>query len=80
MAGYRLPIEIEPLEEGGYLARSAVLPGFLVQADTIEDLVELAPGVARSLLQAMKAKGVPLPKELRALRPPLRVEILVPAP
>ena len=48
MVKYILPIEIQPLEEGGYLARSPALPGFLVQADTVEEVVSLAPGVAQT--------------------------------
>jgi len=53
MGKYILPIEIQALEEGGYLARSAALPGFLVQADTLEPVVSLAPGVAQALIEAM---------------------------
>ena len=53
MAKYVLPIEIRLLEEGGYLATSLALPGFLVQADTVEKVVELAPGVAQALVEAM---------------------------
>ena len=41
MTRYKLPIEIHPLEEGGYLARSPVLPGFLVQAETVEEVLHL---------------------------------------
>lgn len=59
----RLPLEIQRLEEGAYLATSSVLPGFLVQGDTVEEVLELAPGVARSLLEAMREKGVPWPWE-----------------
>lgn len=56
---YQLPLEVEPLEEGGYLATSPVLPGFLVQAETLEEVFTLAPGVAEALLTAMGEKGVP---------------------
>jgi predicted RNase H-like HicB family nuclease len=56
--GYTLPIHIEPLEEGGYLARSPVLPGFLVEGETIEQVLEWAPCVARALLEVMRKKGI----------------------
>jgi predicted RNase H-like HicB family nuclease len=56
---YRLPLEIEPLAEGGYVATSPALPGFLVQAETLEEVFALAPGVAQALLEAMREKGVP---------------------
>ena len=54
MSSYRLPLVIEPLEEGGYLATSPVFPGLLVQADTVEEALALAPGVARALIEAMR--------------------------
>ena len=77
--GYTLPIHIEPLEEGGYLARSLVLPGFLVEGETVEQVLEWAPGVARALLEVMREKGIPLPNKLRKVRFPIDVEILVTA-
>ena len=77
--GYTLPIHIEPLEEGGYLARSPVLPGFLVEGETVEQVLEWAPGVARALLEVMREKGIPLPNKLRKVRFPIDVEILVTA-
>lgn len=77
MKGYPLSLEIHPLEEGGYLATSPTLPGFLVQADTIEEVLRLAPGVALALIQAMQEKGVPLPPAWRAVEPPYHAELLV---
>ena len=78
MVSYILPIEIQPLEEGGYLARSPDLPGFLVQADTVEELVGLAPGVAQTLIEAMQEKGIPLPETLHTAEPPFHTDLLVP--
>jgi len=56
---YILPLQIEKLEDGRYLARSPQLPGLNVQADTVEEVVRLAPEIARSLIAAMREKGVP---------------------
>lgn len=78
MARYILPIEIQPLEEGGYLARSPALPGFLVQADTVEEVISLAPGVAQTLIEAMQEKGIPLPETLHTVEPPFHADLLVP--
>ena len=78
MARYILPIEIQPLEEGGYLARSPAFPGFLVQADTVEEVVSLAPGIAQTLIEAMQEKGIPLPETLQAVEPPFHADLLVP--
>jgi predicted RNase H-like HicB family nuclease len=78
MTRYRLPIEIQLLEEGYYLATSPALPGFLVQAETVEEVLRLAPGVAQSLIEAMREKGVPLPQALQSIEPPFHADLLVP--
>ncbi len=78
MARYILPVEIQYLEEGVYLATSPVLPGFLVQADTVEKVIELAPGVAQALIEAMQEEGVPIPRTLQAAEPPFHADLLVP--
>ena len=78
MARYILPVEIQYLEEGVYLATSPVLPGFLVQADTVEKVMELAPGVAQALIEAMQEEGVPIPRTLQAAEPPFHADLLVP--
>ena len=77
MAKYVLPLEIKALEEGGYLAISPALPGFLVQAETVEEVLRLAPDVAQSLIEAMREKGVPLPKTLQSVESPFHAELLV---
>ena len=74
---YVLPLEIQALEEGGYLAISPALPGFLVQAETVEEVLRLAPDVAQSLIEAMREKGVPLPQALQSVEPPFHAELLV---
>ncbi len=78
MAKYVLPLEIQALEEGGYLATSAALPGFLVQAETVEEVLCLAPDVAQSLIEAMQEKGIPLPQALQSVEPPFHAELLIP--
>jgi len=75
---YVLPLEIQALEEGGYLATSPALPGFLVQAETVEEVLRLAPDVAQSLIEAMREKGIPLPQALQSVEPPFHAELLVP--
>jgi len=77
LAKYVLPLEIKALEEGGYLATSPALPGFLVQAETVEEVLSLAPDVAQSLIEAMKEKGVPFPQTLQSVEPPFHAELLV---
>jgi hypothetical protein len=48
IAGYRLPVVIERVN-GSYQATSPALDGFLVLADSLEEVLALAPGVARAL-------------------------------
>ena len=74
---YVLLLEIQALEEGGYLAISPALPGFLVQAETVEEVLRLAPDVAQSLIEAMREKGVLLPQALQSVEPPFHAELLV---
>lgn len=78
MAKYILPVEIQSLEEGGYLAKSPDLPGLLVQAETVEEVISLAPGVAQALIESMREKGVALPQTLQAAEPPFHADLLVP--
>jgi antitoxin HicB len=60
---YLLPIEIESLEEGGYLATSEVLPGFLAQGRSMAETLEIAQDVARKLVESYVEHGHPLPDE-----------------
>jgi len=64
VAGQRLPVVIEQVNDA-YQATSPSLDGFLVLADTLDEVLALAPGVARVLFETMQAKGVtpPLPIE-----------------
>ena len=78
MAKYVLPLEIQALEEGGYLATSPALPGFLVQSETVEEVLRLAPDIAQSLIEAMREKGIPLPQALQSVEPPFHAELLIP--
>ncbi len=57
-AGFRLPLTIEQVEGGSYMATSSQLPGLLVLAETIEEIFQLAPDIAKGLIEAMKDKGV----------------------
>ena len=78
IAGYRLPVVIERVN-GSYQATSPALDGFLVLADTLDEVLALAPGVARALLEAMQAKGVTPPLLAEEVRFPTQIDVLVPA-
>lgn len=74
---FRLPLVIEQVEDGTYLASSPALEGFLVQADTVDEVIALAPGIAKALLDAMREKGVPIALATEELHFPLKVDVLV---
>ncbi len=80
MTRYKLPIEIEPLDEGGYLAVCPILQGCHAEGDTIGDAIENVEDVARSLIELMQEDGIPLPIALQIAQPGVRLhnEILVP--
>jgi hypothetical protein len=58
VAGHHLPVVIERVN-GCYQATSPALYGFLVLADTLDELLALAlaPGVTHVLLDAKRSKG-----------------------
>lgn len=78
---YLIPIQIESLEEGGYLATSEVFPDLLAQGRTIAETMEIAQDVARKLIESYAEHGDPLPQTLRdytASKMPFETRIPVP--
>lgn len=75
---YQITLEIRRQDEGPYLGTSPDLPGLVVQGVTPEEVVELAPDVARDLISVMIETGEPLPAGLRPLISPDRILIVVP--
>jgi len=51
-------------EEGPYLGTSPDLPGLIVEADSPEELIAIAPDIARDLIEVMLETGQPLPPRL----------------
>jgi predicted RNase H-like HicB family nuclease len=76
---YQITLEIRKLEEGPYLGTSPDLPGLIVQGATPEEVVDLAPDLARDLIAVMVETHQPLPIGVQPLHNPTRVHILVPA-
>lgn len=75
MATYRITLEIEHLPEGPYLGTSPELPGLIVQADSPEEVIRLAPDIAHDLIEVMDEMGQSLPPQLMVFDMPLRVPI-----
>jgi len=66
MDEFYLPIQIEPLHEGGFLATSDDLPGLVAQGRTMAETIEIAQDVARKLVESYIEHGDPLPRKIRA--------------
>ncbi|MBI3104380.1 MAG: type II toxin-antitoxin system HicB family antitoxin [Candidatus Rokubacteria bacterium] len=74
---YQITLEIQRLEEGPYLGTSPDLPGLIVQGATPEEVVDLAPDVARELIEIMIETGQSLPPSLHRLEAPIRIPLVV---
>lgn len=76
-----IPISIEPLEEGGYLATSSVLQGLIAQGRTIAETLEIAEDVARKIVESCIEHGDPIPKVIATeLSPHKKFELKIPVP
>ncbi len=62
-----IPLTIEPLEEGGYLAISPTWDDLLAQGRTSAETLEIAQDVARELIESYIQYGDPLPAMIQDL-------------
>jgi predicted RNase H-like HicB family nuclease len=76
---YRITLEIEHLAEGPYLGTSQDLPGLVVQGDSVQEVLTLAPGVAHDLIAVMVKTNQQLPAGIETVTAPGLVSVLVPA-
>ncbi|MBI4670429.1 MAG: type II toxin-antitoxin system HicB family antitoxin [Chloroflexi bacterium] len=66
MNQYKLPIEIEPLKEGGFLAICPILQGCHAEGETIAEALENVEDVARIIIEIMREEKIPLPPAFKA--------------
>ncbi len=82
MSEILIPLTVEPLEEGGYLATSPAWGDLSAQGRTIAETLEIAQDVARKLFDSYRERGDPLPpavaQALQQTQPPFNVQIVVP--
>jgi antitoxin HicB len=64
MTEYLIPLSIEPLEEGGYLATSPHIQGLVAEGRTIAESIEIAEDVARKIIESLIEHNEPLPDYL----------------
>ena len=76
---YKITLDIERLPEGLYLGTSPELPGLVVQGESVEQVLQLAPDVAHDLIAVMVETGQPLPHTIETVSTPSRIPLLVPA-
>jgi len=65
MTRYQLHVEVEELEEGGYLAVCPDLQGCQAEGDTIADAVANVEDVARVIIELCVEKALSLPPALQ---------------
>ena len=61
-----LELQIESLDEGGFVAASRDFPGLVAQGRTLAETLEIAQDVARKLVESHIEHGDPLPPKVRA--------------
>ena len=76
---YKITLDIEHLPEGPYLGTSPELPGLVVQGNSVQEVLELAPDLAHDLIAVMVETNQPLPPEIEMVTAPGSVPVLVPA-
>ena len=64
-----IPVEIEALEEGGYLAVCDAIQGCHAEGDSVAEALENLEDVARVLLELRREDGLPPPEGLDPLEP-----------
>ncbi len=81
MSEFLVPVSIEALKEGGYLATSSTLQGLIAQGRTIAETLEIAEDVARKIIESSIEHKKPLPKLLRLEKKKLiRLNTKIPVP
>jgi predicted RNase H-like HicB family nuclease len=70
------------MQEGGYLVTCPAVPGLLTDGATLEEALANVPDAVQTLIEAMQAKGVPLPPALQQVdvAQPIQLETLVAVP
>lgn len=61
---YELPLKVERLEEGGFLARSNILQGVLAEGREISEAVTNAIDVAAHIIEIREEKGLTVPLKI----------------
>jgi predicted RNase H-like HicB family nuclease len=74
MTNVVIPVQVEALEEGGYLAVCEAIQGCHAEGETVGEALENLEDVARILLELRREDGLPLPEGLGQLQPGARIQ------
>jgi predicted RNase H-like HicB family nuclease len=82
MSNVLIAVQVEPLEEGGYLAICEAIQGCHAEGETVAEALENLEDVARILLEVQKEDGVPIPSELEEFKAgmTIKAQLVVPVP
>lgn len=61
---YELPLKVELLEEGGFLATSKDLQGVLAEGETVSEAVANAMDVASAIIEIRRRENIEIPLTL----------------
>ena len=77
-----VPVTVEALEEGGYLATCPSIQACHAEGNTVAEALESLEDAARLILRPRKRERLPQPKGLERFRPErvLEAQLVVPAP
>jgi predicted RNase H-like HicB family nuclease len=82
MSKVLIPVQVESLDEGGYLATCDAIQGCHAEGDSVAEALENLEDVAKALLEVQKEDGVPLPAGLEEfiVGMTLNAQLVVPVP
>jgi predicted RNase H-like HicB family nuclease len=71
-------LDIEPLDEGGFVATSPDVPGLVAQGRTLGETIDIARDVARKIAESCIEHGEPLPEVFDRAAPTTTSSIDIP--
>ncbi|MCP9492924.1 MAG: type II toxin-antitoxin system HicB family antitoxin [Pyrinomonadaceae bacterium MAG19_C2-C3] len=66
---YKLPLVLEPQPEGGYTVTCPLLPDFVTEADTLDEVTPNVADALAALIELYEDTKQPLPSVLQSINP-----------
>ena len=77
MRKLRYTVIYEPQPEGGYTVTVPALPGCVSEGDTLREARRMATDAIRAYCESLLRDGLPLPKDVRAVPAPEKLDVRV---